>query len=667
MLWLALVLLTVFQMIVSFPGRYAQFATICASCLLRPDNIAELQSLGVSPQGFAIYLLTLAALFTLIYCLVGATIMWRKVDDPLAVLVAFALLFFGGFASWGPPESLANASPYGFAVARILSAAGRALLLLMFFLFPDSRFAPRWARIPTLAGVAVVAAFSLVPLETLPAWLAVTGVLLSAMAFLGGVLSQVYRYQRHSSTTQRRQTKWIVLGIGVAIGAQILELVSLYVIGPRVWLEMLGNLVVSLAFLLIPITIGIAILRHQLFDIDTLISRTLVYGSLSVGIIVLYALVVGVGSALLQTGAEPLLSLLVTGAIAVAFQPVRAWLQRGVNRLLYGQRDEPYTVLSELGQRLASATAPQDVLPAVVETVARALRVPYAAIALRARDDLILAAETGIPNADVLRVPLTQSTLVLGELRVAPRAKGERFSAADLRLLEGVAREACSAIYALRLTAELRGSHLRLITLREEERRRLRRDLHDGVGSALTGIAFKLGAAQKMVDQDVAAGVVLLGELKAETQAVIADLRRLVYDLRPPALDELGLVSALREEIMRLSTQDLHVEFQASEVALELPAAVEIAAYRIALEALTNVIRHAQARSCLIRLTSSASRLTLEVLDDGTGLPVNFRPGVGVSAMTERAAELGGSCVITTRPMGGVQILVQFPLPKDQP
>jgi signal transduction histidine kinase len=662
MLWLALVLLTLFQVIVSFPGRYAQFSTICPSCLLRPDNIEGLQSLGLSPQGFAIYLLVLAALFTLIYCLVGATIMWRKVDDPLAVLVAFALLFFGGFASWGPPEALANASPYGFAAARILSAAGRALLLLMFFLFPDSRFAPRWARIPALAGVAVIAVFSLVPLEILPVWLAVTGVLLSATAFLGGVLSQVYRYQRRSSTTQRRQTKWIVLGIGVAVGAQILELLSLYVFGPRIWLEMLGNLIVSLAFLLIPITIGIAILRHQLFDIDTLINRTLVYGSLSVGIVALYAFVVGVGSALFHSGAEPLLSLLVTGAIAVAFQPARAWLQRRVNRLLYGRRDEPYTVLTQLGQRLAHASAPQDVLPAVVETVAQALKVPYAAIALQEHGDLILAAETGTPNSDVLCLPLTQSTVVLGELRVAPRAKGERLSTADRRLLEGVAREACSAIYALQLTAELRGSHVRLITLREEERRRLRRDLHDGVGSALTGIAFKLGAAQKMVDQDVAAGVLLLGELKAETQAVIADLRRLVYDLRPPALDELGLVSALREEITRLSTQELNVEFQAPEAALELPAAVEIAAYRIALEALANVIRHAQAKSCLIRLTPSAEVLTLEVLDDGTGLPANFRPGVGVSAMRERAAELGGSCLITTRPTGGVQALVQLPL-----
>jgi signal transduction histidine kinase len=203
---------------------------------------------------------------------------------------------------------------------------------------------------------------------------------------------------------------------------------------------------------------------------------------------------------------------------------------------------------------------------------------------------------------------------------------------------------------------------MRLISLREEERRRLRRDLHDGVGSALTGIAFKLGAAQGLVRHDSSAGAALLGELKGETQALIADLRRLVYDLRPPALDELGLVSALREHVARLPAQGLRIEVDAPEALPELPAAVEIAAYRITLEALANVIRHAQARSCLIRLTPSTEALTLEVLDDGIGLPANFRPGVGLVAMRERAAELGGSCSITTRPSGGVKTMVRLSL-----
>jgi signal transduction histidine kinase len=203
---------------------------------------------------------------------------------------------------------------------------------------------------------------------------------------------------------------------------------------------------------------------------------------------------------------------------------------------------------------------------------------------------------------------------------------------------------------------------LRLISLREEERRRLRRDLHDGVGSALTGITFKLGAAQNLMHHDSSAAAALLGELKGEAQAVIGDLRRLVYDLRPPALDELGLVSALREHVTRLPAQGLLIEVDAPETTLELPAAVEIAAYRIALEALTNVIRHAHARSCLIRLTTSVETLTVDVVDDGIGLPTDYTPGVGVSTMRERAAELGGACLITTRPSGGVQTLVRLPL-----
>jgi signal transduction histidine kinase len=661
-LWLLIAGLTLLHVATSFPILFTQFTTVCANCLLRPDNVAELSALGLAPQGFAIYLLVLAALFTLIYCLVGATIFWRKTSDPAAVLVAFTLLFFGGFASWGSTDAFSGAAPWWRGLMLALYATGRALLLLMLFLFPDGRFTPRWVRAPAIFGVALVATLSLFSLDALPVWLAGAGIPLATIAFVGGALTQIYRYRCYSSPAQRQQTKWVVFGVTIAITAQIAELVALQLFGARIWLELLGNLIVSLAFLLIPITIGVAILRYRLFDIDMLINRTLVYGSLTMGVIVLYALAVGAGSLVFQSGAAPIVSLLVTGAIAVLFQPLRAWLQRVVNRLLYGQRDEPYTVLTQLGKQLASASAPQDVLPAVVETVAQALKVPYAAIALREQSDLILAAETGAPTAEVVRLSLAQSTVTLGELRVAPRAKGERFSAADLRLLEEVAREASSAVYALQLTSELRQSHMRLISLREEERRRLRRDLHDGVGSALTGIAFKLGAAQGLVRHDSSAGAALLGELKGETQALIADLRRLVYDLRPPALDELGLVSALREHVARLPAQGLRIEVDAPEALPELPAAVEIAAYRITLEALANVIRHAQARSCLIRLTPSTEALTLEVLDDGIGLPANFRPGVGLVAMRERAAELGGSCSITTRPSGGVKTMVRLSL-----
>jgi signal transduction histidine kinase len=280
-------------------------------------------------------------------------------------------------------------------------------------------------------------------------------------------------------------------------------------------------------------------------------------------------------------------------------------------------------------------------------------------------DVLTIAAETGITSRDVVRLPITQSTVMLGELRIAPRAQGETFSTNDLRLLEGIAYEAAGALHALQLAADLRRSHSRLITLREEERRRLRRDLHDGLGSALTGVTFKLNAVQNLVQNDTATAVVLLQELKSETQVIISDIRRLVYDLRPPALDELGLVSALREHAARTRSPGMRLNVVAPETVLALPAAVEIAAYRIAQEALANVMRHAQASMCLIRLSLSAETLTLEILDDGVGLPVNYQAGVGVSAMRERAVELGGSFAIANNASGGVHTQVHLPLPKE--
>jgi signal transduction histidine kinase len=664
-LWLLLAALTFTHVLASFPILFAQVTTVCATCVLRLENAAELDALHLSRDAFALYLLGFAALFALVYSVVSALIIWRKSRDPVAILVAFTLVSFGGTAVGGPNDALTNVSPVWAAAVLLLYAAGRGMLLLVFYLFPDGQFAARWIRLPAVAGVGLVIALSLFPFDTLPLWLAMSGIVLSAGVFIGGVLTQIYRYRRRSSMTQRQQTKWIVFGMAVAVSAQIVELVTLQILGFHIWLELLGNLVVSLAFLLIPLAIGVAILRYRLFQIDTLINRTLVYGSLSLGIVALYVLIVGAGSVAFQNGASPILSLVATGAIALLFQPLRAWLQRAANHLLYGQRDEPYTVLRRLGQQLASASAPHEILPAVVETVARALKVPYVGIALVEHGTLTIAAETGIPDSEFVGLPMTQSAARIGELRIAPRAQGETFSAADLRLLEGIAHEAGGAVHALQLSADLRRSHARLITLREEERRRLRRDLHDGLGSALTGVTFKLGAAQNLLQSDTDAVAPLLAELKSDTQVIISDVRRLVYDLRPPALDELGLVSALREHVQRVRVQETQVIVEAPEAAFTLPAAVEIAAYRITLEALANVMRHAQATMCTMRLSLSAEALILQILDDGVGLPANYHAGVGVSAMRERASELGGSFSIVSRPSGGAQVLVQLPLPKE--
>jgi signal transduction histidine kinase len=240
---------------------------------------------------------------------------------------------------------------------------------------------------------------------------------------------------------------------------------------------------------------------------------------------------------------------------------------------------------------------------------------------------------------------------------------------ADLRLLHDLAPQIAVAVQAVRLTAELKHltadlqqSRTRLITAREEERRRLRRDLHDGLGPTLASLTFKIDAARNLLTRESERADRLLEEVRDQTQETLSQIRRLVYDLRPPTLDELGLLSALREQAASYQHQGLQILIEAPECLPPLPAAVEVAAYRIAREALTNVVHHAQARHCLLRLGLRDRVLTLQITDDGKGIAPEHHIGVGLLAMQERASELGGGCTITRGASGGTTIQVNFPL-----
>ncbi len=202
------------------------------------------------------------------------------------------------------------------------------------------------------------------------------------------------------------------------------------------------------------------------------------------------------------------------------------------------------------------------------------------------------------------------------------------------------------------------------MTAREEERRRLHRDLHDGVGPTLASLIHRLETARALVARDPDGATVLLGDLKAQVRATIGDIRRLVYALRPPTLDEFGLISAIREHVAHYNTAgELRVVVEALDALPALPAAVEVAAYRIVLEALTNVTRHAHASNCSIRLEiRDARELFVEVIDDGAGLLDGTRAGVGMISMRERADELGGECLIAAGPNGGTRVRAWLPL-----
>jgi signal transduction histidine kinase len=573
-------------------------------------------------------------------------------------------------------------SPVGMCITllQLLCVSSAAFFFVLFVLFPDGRFVPGWTRWLTLAWLAWQVPFCLP--STSPFSLMRWPPLLLAALFLGMGLvwgfAQLYRYRRVSTAIQRQQTKWVVFGMLVSMFVDAANLLpplvlpalaqpglahSLYAI--------LSEVTFPLFLLLIPGTIGLAVLRYRLWDIDLIINRTLVYGLLTASIIGLYLLVVVGLGALFSALGNLLMSLFATGLVAVFFQPLHQRLQRAVNHLMFGERDDPYRVLSRLSSRLEATLVTDALLPTIVETVAQALKLPSVAITYKQLGEDILAASTGeaCEREALVRVPLVAQTEQVGDLLLSARTPGESLTPADLRLLQDLAPQIAVAVQTVRLTAELKQltsdlqqSRTRLIAAREEERRRLRRDLHDGLGPTLASLTFKIDAARNLLKQDSERADQLLEGMREQAQEAITDIRRLVYDLRPPALDELGLLSALREQAASYQHQGLRIIIETPECLPPLPAAVEVATYRIAQEALTNALRHAEAQRCLLCLHLHEGRLTLQVSDDGKGIAPGHHIGVGLLAMHERAVELGGRCTITGGSSSGTTIQVSLPL-----
>ena len=489
---------------------------------------------------------------------------------------------------------------------------------------------------------------------------------------LAAISSMILRLKR-SVGDERQQMRLFTYWTTAAILQLIVFELIIYRLAPSLmgtpWYNPLlfsYKLVLIIVFLGFPLIIAIAIFKYRLYDIDLLINRTLVYGGLSLGIIAVYGLVVGVTGALFQSRGNFMFALLATGLVAILFQPMRERLQRGVNRLMFGERDDPYAVLSKLGAQLQTTSTPEAILHSVVETIANTLKLPYVAIELADEQGRMGEASTGEVVAETTELPLRYQNETVGYLMVSPRSPGETFTEREQRLLADIAAQMGSVAYSVRLTAALQRSREKLVLTREEERRRLRRDLHDGLGPTLASQTFALDAILDLMETDPREAARLVQGLKSQNQETVADIRRLVYELRPPALDELGLVGALQVHVAQLNTPEaLQIRITARPDPLPiLSAAVEVAAYRIAIEAITNVVRHARARRCEVCMRvegNGLSRLQIEVSDDGLGLPPENHPGVGLHSMRERAEELGGSLVVKNLAQG-TKVTARMPL-----
>jgi signal transduction histidine kinase len=732
-IWSIVALLALGLVIVGQLASYRQILVLSPSAL--PDGWtaeamqASLAALGVPASLYAIYKVALNSLLVLAYFAVAATIIWRRPATWIAVFVAFFLVLFP--TNW---VTEANTLPSAWsAPLRVVDALAWTSFLLFFFLFPDGRFVPRWTlrvaivwTVASALSLALAAWFaSAAPFVTIPAWLGMLGC---------AGYAQISRYRHASNPLQRQQTRWVALGFGAAF----LSLVGLLLVGALFSLsqpgqtgllyQVVGHALSTVLFLAIPLSIAVALLRYHLWDLDLVVNRTLVYGALTASVIGGYALVVGALGGALQARGNLLISLLATGLVALLFQPLRQRVQRGVNRLMYGERDEPYTVITRLGQRLEASLPPETLSSTLVESVAHALKLPgvslwlvddaihlrlvathgekrlerglgrvmvddsAAMVALRhAATDQHLAqfSDTGVFQ-DALRalgaeltLPLVHQGEVVGALSLAPRRAGEVFSGADLRLLRGLASQAGVAIHAHRLTLalhasleELRQSRERLIMAQEAERQRVQRDLHDGLGPTLASMRMRLEACLDRAQEiapDLTADLERVDEMVGQATA---DIRRLVYALRPPVLDQIGLVPALRQHIAQFTRETGIVVRFTAETPLSMPAAAEVAIFRIVQEALLNVQKHAHAALVEVIFLQRAGEVTLDLCDDGVGLRAEGngagitrasatdapQEGTGLRSMRERADLLGGRLSVEDQRDAGVRVALRIPI-----
>jgi signal transduction histidine kinase len=598
----------------------------------------------------------------LLYPLTGAFLVSRRPDNRVGwVFAATSVLAVDALANQYAVTAVLvhpGALPLGGLAAWIGAWGWTPALLvpvLLPLLFPDGSLpSPRWrpwARLVAGVLVVLVVAAMLTPapidatdavLNPLgrhsPVWIG--GLVAASAATTVFVLTPVsvaamLLRLRRSTGAERDQLSWLSLGgvveVVAAAGASAL---------PPLGSEIAWTVGVAA----IPAAVLAAVLRHRLLDIELVLNRAVVSVLLGAVVIGAYlAVVLGVGQAAGQR-----LGIVAVAALALLAAAARGRVQTWVDRALFGSRRDPYAVVSRVGRSTDLATGPREALTSLVEELRAALRLPYAAV-LPADDD-VPAVESGRPVAGTRDVPVLALGEQVGVLTVGSRHRGERFRPEEQQALAEVARRAGALVQAAGLITDLQRSRERIVTGREEERRRLRRDLHDGVGPQLAGMALLLDSLAGRVDGDaeLARRVALL---RGRMRDTVGEVRRIVDDLRPAALDQLGLVAALREQLAPVPAgagDGPRVEIRPRELPAELPAAVEVAAYRVVSEAVTNALRHARCSVCTVDLGAADGGLLLEVRDDGAGIPPDAVPHVGLESMRERAVEVGGRLEIDT-------------------
>ncbi|MGW2396031.1 histidine kinase [Kitasatospora sp. NPDC001664] len=518
-----------------------------------------------------------------------------------------------------------------------------ALATVVPYLVSARRPVPPAVRAALAAGVAVTAALLAVRLANPGARLAepVLRGLMAAVLVLGLTAAGHAAYRRYRDPSAR--------GLGwLAIGTALISLAFLPLAvgsdGDGLLLGLFTPLTHLASQAFFPAAVLVAVLRQRLWGIDLAVSRTLVWSLLTGLLVTGYVALAALLGVLLPT-AGPVGPTLATAVTAAGFQPARTWLQRRVDRLVHGEEAAP--VLSRVGRHLGSAATPEETLAGIARSVAAAFNLGSAGILDPEGRPLATEGGPADPRDDRLAVPLTVRQRTAGTLLVTSRP-GERFDRRTRAALDEVAPVVATAVHLAAVTRALRESRGRLAAARDDERRVLRRELHDQLGPALAGIGLGVAAARNLLPEGAERADALLGALRLEVDARVEEVRQLARGLVPPVLTELGLVPALRELVMRYEADGLAVSVREQDVP-EVRPAVAGAVYAIVAEAVLNVARHAAARSCVVSLRGGVVEprggglLTVSVEDDGLGIAAGARPGVGTQSLRERAEEIGGT------------------------
>jgi signal transduction histidine kinase len=534
------------------------------------------------------------------------------------------------------------------------------LASLLLALYPDGRLPARWWRWPFAAaalGIALLTlGFMLAPqayADVAPGpsplrapTLALVGLAVGGALFVGGTVviwvASVVRLL-HARPPERQQLAWLLL------------VVVPFLLVAFLTSSMPGFL--ALGFL-IPVAVAVGVLRYRLLGIETVLRRGLVYGLLTATVVVVYLVVTTVAGTQLDRG--PLPGVVAAALVAVGLTPLRDRLQAAVDRLVYGDRRDPMRAVSRLGDRVAAA-GESDLLPVVLASVTDAVRAP--GIAVLAPDGSMLATHGATPessNAEVL--PLRVGGRELGRLQITPRGPGEPYTDGDRRLLAALAPQVAVVVRALELAEALEAERDHVLAATRQERQRLRRDLHDGLGPSLSGVSLGLQAlhdARATADQATADQ--LLARIREEVTTAVGEVRRILDDLRPAVLDRTRLPDAIRRHAAAISTGPIEVSVDTADDLPLLPPAIETAAYRITQEALTNVVRHAGAHHAHITLDASDAALTVTVTDDGHGIHSPTHRGVGLTSMRQRAQALQGTLRVDSGEHG-TTVMATLPL-----